>query len=73
MPRNKNDDLEKVTLNINRGDKEILQQFFAQLGWSVAARLVINKFCRRLAEKENQTVKTTTESLINDNLPDLKS
>ncbi len=55
MPRVKQEELQKVTLNLSLGDKEILSRFFPTVGWSVAARKIINRTCRRLEENESQT------------------
>lgn len=48
MPKAAEYDLEKVTLNIVKGDKETLGTFYAKLGWSVAARELIHKHCNEL-------------------------
>ena len=42
--------LEKVTLNLRKGDKEILAKHYKKVGWSVAARTIIHDFCGRLEE-----------------------
>ena len=52
----KKEDLEKVTLNITRGDKELLTQFYPVIGWSVAARRVIHNHCQKKLEKINFAV-----------------
>ena len=51
MPKSKKEDLEKVTLNIVKGDKETLATFHANLGWSVAARILIRDYCQYLREE----------------------
>ncbi len=58
MPRVKKEELQKVTLNLSMGDKDILSQFFPAVGWSVAARRIINRACRRLQESESQSEST---------------
>lgn len=55
MPRVKQEELEKVTLNLTAGDRETLGRFFPAVGWSVAARKIINRTCRRLEENESQS------------------
>ena len=57
MPRKKIETLEKVTLNINRGDKDTLAAFYPKLGWSVAAREIILRHCKQLREAENAELK----------------
>ncbi len=63
MPKESGVDLEKVTINIHRGDKEVLASFYSALGWSVAARNIIHKYCEILRERDSQEVITETESL----------
>ena len=46
--------LEKKTLNLTKGDADILHQFYPQLGWSVAARQIIRKHCKALEERANK-------------------
>lgn len=53
MARRKQDDLQKVTFNLVKGDRDTLDQHFPSVGWSVAARRIINKACRKLREKSN--------------------
>ncbi len=55
--------LTKVTLNLFKGDKEILERFYPSLGWSVAARRIINKFSKQLLERESQEIVTSDEPL----------
>ena len=55
--------LEKVTLNIFKGDKEVIQKFYPALGWSVASREVIHNFCQSLREKDSQEVLTESPPL----------
>lgn len=43
-------------MNIYAADREILIRFFALSGWTVAAREILHKACRKLEEKENQTI-----------------
>lgn len=56
MSRPKGVPLEKVTLNLCTGDKEILQKFWHTKGWSVAAREIIHSACKKLQEIESQQV-----------------
>ncbi len=63
MPKETGIDLEKVTLNLYRGDKDILASFYSALGWSVAARNIIHKYCEILREKDSQEVMTAVDSL----------
>lgn len=55
MPRVKKEELQKVTLNLSQGDRDTLARFFPAVGWSVAARRIINRACRRLQESESQS------------------
>ena len=48
--------LEKVTLNLHTGDKEILRKFWHAKGWSVAAREIIHNACKKLEELDSQQV-----------------
>lgn len=45
---------QKVTLNLVEGDKETLQKFYASMGWTVAARILIHKYCKALREQEGK-------------------
>ena len=63
--------LTKVTLNLVKGDKEILSRFYPTLGWSVAARRIIQKFAKQLLEREAQEVATSDEPLDID-LPNIE-
>lgn len=56
MPDKKNDLLEKVTLNLFLGDKDTLAAFHSDLGWSVAAREVIHKYCTILRAEEEKSL-----------------
>lgn len=55
MPKPRND-LEKVTLNLNKGDKDVLALFYPSVGWSVAARKIIALHCDRLREQEAENL-----------------
>ncbi len=52
----KKEDLEKVTINITRGDKGLLVQFYPVIGWSVAARRIINNHCQQKLKKIDSAV-----------------
>lgn len=56
MPPKVKSPLEKVTLNLFEGDKATLEAFFPAKGWSVAARELLNKVCKRLRESDSQEV-----------------
>ena len=58
MPRVKKEELQKVTLNLSMGDRDTLSQFFPTVGWSVAARRIIHRACRRLKESDSQSEPT---------------
>ena len=45
-------DLQKVTLNLAMGDKDTLAAFYPQVGWSVAARRIIELHCNQLRASE---------------------
>ncbi len=63
MPRESGVDLEKVTFNLYNGDKDTLCSFYSTMGWSVAARRIIHKYCEVLREKDSQEVQVNSESL----------
>ena len=63
MPRPSEVPLEKVTLNLMEGDKDTLESFYPVTGWTVAARIIINGFCRRLREQDSQEVLAESEAL----------
>ncbi len=55
--------LQKVTLNLQAGDKETLTSFYTVKGWSVAAREIIHNHCEWLREKDSQEIQTSIDSL----------
>ncbi len=55
--------LQKVTLNLQAGDKDTLISFHTAKGWSVAAREIIHKYCERLREKDSQEIQTSIDDL----------
>lgn len=57
MSRQKSVPLEKVTLNLEEGDRETLIKFYPHVGWSVAARRIIKIHCAHLNELESQQSK----------------
>lgn len=56
--------LEKVTFNLFAGDKETLIDFFSAVGWSVAARIILHKFCKKLRELDSQKIGSPSELKI---------
>lgn len=56
MPRAPGPPLEKVTLNLLAGDKQVLEQYYHSMGWSVAARTIIHNVCNKLREMDSQHV-----------------
>lgn len=60
MPRKV--ELEKVTLNLRKGDKEILQKFYHKVGWSTAVRQIVGNVCDRLSGAE-QNLKSAKEAI----------
>ncbi len=48
--------LEKVTLNLLAGDKQVLEQYYHVMGWSVAARSIIHNVCNKLREMDSQFI-----------------
>lgn len=42
--------LEKVTIRLHEGDKEILQDFYPKIGYNKAIRHIIHKHCKTLEE-----------------------
>jgi len=63
--------LEKVTLNLVQGDKEILQTYFSATGWTVQARNIINNYCNALRERDSQEIQSTLTEL-NIELPEME-
>ena len=63
MAREKSVPLEKVTLNLVLGDKEILQAYFPATGWTVQVRNVIHRYCNALREKDSPQVQSNVENL----------
>lgn len=63
MPRESGTALEKVTINLYDGDKDTLSSFYSTMGWSVAARRIIHKYCEVLRERDSQEVQANSESL----------
>lgn len=67
--------LEKVTLNIVEGDKETLQRFYHSMGWSVAARRILNDYCeqlRKLANHEGKALSVKIDLSRLEERPDSK-
>lgn len=48
--------LTKVTLNLVEGDRETLSAYYPHMGWSVAARELINRYCTQLRVLERQNL-----------------
>ena len=63
MPRESGINLEKVTLNLVSGDKELLASYYSAMGWSVAARKIVHKYCQTLREKDSQEVQANSSNL----------
>ena len=64
MPRIVETPLEKVTLNLVEGDKEVLLRFYHSMGWSVAARKVIHTYCeklRKIADTDSTSLNITVD------------
>jgi len=59
-------ELQKVTLNIIKGDREVLEKWFPTTGWSVAARTVIHKFCNRLRTDEQGKEELDIQTLLDE-------
>ena len=51
--------LQKVTLNLELGDKDTLTTFHPVKGWSVAAREVIHRYCDILRERDSQDIQSS--------------
>jgi len=54
MPRD-NEDLEKKTIRLHRGDADILQQFYPRLGYNKAIRVLVRNHIKTLQERTAQT------------------
>lgn len=63
MPREPKVVLEKVTLNLVAGDRDILAAFNPASGWSVAARNLIHRHCELLREKDSQEIVSDVSKL----------
>lgn len=48
--------VKKVTLNMVAGDKEILERYYPNCGWSVAARQILHRHCQRLEALARQGI-----------------
>lgn len=57
---------DKVTLNLEVGDKDTLAAFYPHLGWSVAVRRLVNNFCNKLRESDKEIAKNSIEVEIPD-------
>ena len=55
--------LQKVTLNLQDGDKDTLISFYTAKGWSVAVRDIVHNHCVWLREKDSQEIQTSIEDL----------
>lgn len=55
MPRRKTEDLEKVTINLTRGDMEFLQTAYPEIGASKVIRTLVREHCRRIEERMPKT------------------
>ena len=55
--------LQKVTMNLQVGDKETLISFYTAKGWSVAARDIIHIHCEWLREKDSQDIQKSIDGL----------
>lgn len=53
MPR-PNEDLEKKTIRLHRGDTGILEKFYPTMGYNAAIRKLVRKHCRALEERASQ-------------------
>ena len=67
MPR-QNKDLEKVTVRIHRGDREILKQFYPSMGYNEAMRILIHNHCKALQERANLAEDEATTDLPDINI-----
>lgn len=50
----KNDNFQKHTLNLIRGDFEILQSLYPEVGASVVVRTIVHQFVKKLNSKNEQ-------------------
>jgi len=65
MPR-PNEDLEKVTIRLHRGDTKVLEQFYPSVGYNAAIRKLVRKHCRALEEQASQAeAEITTDIDLN--------
>lgn len=71
MPRISEEPLQKVTLNLVDGDKETLASFYPNLGWSVAARKIIKRYCDGLRREGEGIERRTVEISVPDLEPNL--
>ncbi len=54
----KQDDLEKVTLNLRLGDKERIRDIFPELNWSTVVRTLVSKYVDQLTAGQSEAPKT---------------
>jgi len=54
VPRKSQHQLQKVTILLREGDKEVLQRFFPAAGYSVAIRECVHQMCTRLLDQDRE-------------------
>lgn len=52
MPKDKS--LQKVTIRLHQGDKDIIDEFYPSLGHNQVIRKIVRNFCKQLQEKMNE-------------------
>lgn len=71
MPKKSDIPLQTVTLNLVKGDREILQEFYPHHSYQVVTRLLVRRHCKRLLERANEQGvdnRGSTEQLTRDDL-----
>lgn len=64
MPKKLDQDLEKVTLNLFDGDKQILQERYGKVGWSPVVRQLVRNHAKKLLEREARSETLNDQSEI---------
>lgn len=49
-------DLEKVTVRLNRGDKNKIETFFPEVGYNRIVRALVSDFIKKVEEKAQRTI-----------------
>lgn len=56
-------DLEKVTVRLNRGDKDKLSEYFPDLGYNKVIRVMVSNLIKKTEEKVNESYKPQSKQI----------